>query len=647
LILYVEDICQLNNALKKKLTTLALFLVTALTVIIYPGSPGESRSLEIVEVYIYAEVMPNGDLKVIENRTVNFVGQFRGADQKFYFSGIDLYSEIKLREGDKYYNLVEQFPTSEPGTYAIRVFGEDYFKVDWSFDALNEKRTFSLEYIARDAVVVHNDVAELYYQFVGDAWDFPSSNVLVTLILPDGAAEGEVRAWGHGPRHGSVNIDSPKQVTWNIAFLPARTFLEGRVVFPRILVPESTRQSNTEGLPGILREEKTRAAQANLERQARAYQLYYSSFIFLPAGLIIIKNWLRALNRKKAYKGKYYRDLPDKYSPAAAGYLWSKKKIQAQYLTAHILDLARRGHLRIEEISNEGKGKRKNQDFNLVELNDGRDFTPHDKIVKEFFFDTVYKSDAENSSDEEKTRQKVVSFEKIQEYAKRNPLTFNGFYRNWSNEAVKLGEKQKFFKKKGFWGWGCFPLVFMIMLAAVALIWWQLYYLAFVLFITPIVILFTSPKNYYTEYGADQLARWRSFRRFLLHFSKMDRSTVPSLAIWEHYLVYAVILGVAKQVIDQLSLVFPRIEQDPNFRQTSWSAISTVHTAGILNNMNVMTRTLDSTINQANRAAISAIKPSSGTGSGSSGGFSSGSGFGGGFSSGGGGGFGGGGGSFR
>lgn len=637
----------MNNALKKKLSTLVLYFVTVVMIIIALVSSGETRSLEIVDVDIYAEIMPNGDLKVIEKRTVNFIGQFYGADQKLYFSGIDLYSEITLREGDNYYSLVEQFPTSEPGTYAIRVYGKDYFMVDWSFNALNEKRTFTLEYIARDAVVVHNDVAELYYQFIGDAWAFPSSSILVTLILPAGAAEGEVLAWGHGPSHGSVNIDSLEQVTWHIAPLPARTFLEGRVVFPLKLVSESKRHSGADGLPGILREEKTRAAQANIERLARTYQLYYSSVIFLLAGLIIVRKWLQALNRKKAYKGKYYRELPDKYPPAVAGYLWSKKKIQAQYLTAHILDLARRGHLRIEEINNAGKGKRKKQDFNLVELNDGGDFTPHDKIIKEFFFDTAYKAVADNSSDDERAGQKEVSFEQIQEYAKKNPFTFNGFYRNWSNEAVKLGEKQGFFKKKGFLGWGCFPLAFVIILAVVALAWWQLYYLSVVLFFTTIVILLTSPRNYYTEYGADQLAKWRSFRRFLLHFSKMDRSTVPSLTIWEHYLVYAVVLGVAKQVIDQLSLVFPRIEQDPSFRQTSWSAINTVHTAGILKNMNVMTRTLDSAINQANRTAIAAVRPSSGSGSGSSGGFSSGSGFGGGFSSGGGGGFGGGGGSFR
>lgn len=639
----------MNNRLAQKLLLFFIVLLIAVIVFVFPVSSGEARSLEIVQVDIRAEIMPNGDLKIVENRTIDFNGQFRGADLKIYFKDIELYSRVQVREGENYYTLVEQFPTSEPGTYSIKDFGEEYFMVDWSFDVFNEKRTFTIEYIARDAVIAHNDVAELYYQFVGDEWDFPSSNVLVTLVLPEGAADGEVLVWGHGPQHGSVNIDNPQQLTWMVSPLPARTFLEARVVFPLVLIPESTRRSGSEALPAILSEEKRWAAQANLSRQAKKYQVYFSSFIFLPAGMVIFYMRRKALNRKNVYKGSYYRDLPGEYSPVAAGYLWNKKKMKTHYLTAHILDLARRHHLRIEETINEGADKKNkgSQDYRLIELDSEEVISPHDLLVKEFFFKTVYDKFTDADNAEKQDSQKVVSFRQIQDYAKKNPLTFHGFYRNWCNEAGKLGEKEKFFKNKSFYGWGRLPMVLMIALAVIAVVWWELYYLAVALFVIPFIILFASPKIYYTEYGADQASKWRSFRRYLLHFSKMERSTVPSLVIWEHYLVYAVVLGVARQVINQLALVFPRFDQDPTFNRTSWSSLNALQSANILNSMNMMTRSLDKTITQANQAARSAIGSSSGSGSRSSGGFSSGSGFGGGFSSGGGGGFGGGGGSFR
>ncbi|MGE5594125.1 MAG: DUF2207 family protein [Betaproteobacteria bacterium] len=59
--------------------------------------------------------------------------------------------------------------------------------------------------------------------------------------------------------------------------------------------------------------------------------------------------------------------------------------------------------------------------------------------------------------------------------------------------------------------------------------------------------------------GQTEFAMWRAFRKFLLDFSSLHDAPVPSLRLWEHYLVYAVTLGVARQVIDQLKLVFPEL----------------------------------------------------------------------------------------
>ncbi len=52
------------------------------------------------------------------------------------------------------------------------------------------------------------------------------------------------------------------------------------------------------------------------------------------------------------------------------------------------------------------------------------------------------------------------------------------------------------------------------------------------------------------------------FANFLQDFSAMDQHQIPSLVIWEQFLVYAIPLGVAKEVIKQLQIVFPNMEQD-------------------------------------------------------------------------------------
>jgi uncharacterized membrane protein len=629
-----EAVCYFASVLK------ILFIVVSIFFSL-PDGFAEARSLEIMEVDISAEVLPNGDLKVVESRTINFNGQFRGADQKFYFSGISSYSEVLIREDDFYYILVNQFPTSEPGTYSIQVYGDEYFVIDWSFDAYNEKRTFILEYIARDVVIVHNDVAELYYKFIGDEWEFPTSSAFVTLNLPEGAEQDQIRAWGHGPQHGEVVLKDPEMVSWWVAPLPANTYLEGRVVFPVTLVPDSNRFSGKEALPGILREEQRWAAQANISRLIKKYQVYISLFLLLGVALILIKMWKGALNRHNAYKGEYYRELPGEYSPAAAGYLWNRKRSNTSYLTAHILNLARLRHIGIEEIPG-------TEDFRLVEKKGEKILSSLDALITEFIFGKVYPYFVPNERQKDQGSQRTVIFRQIEEYAKDNPKEFHSFYGLWTGAALKDGEKQNFFKEHTSWGWGCLPLVLMIILALLTLIWWELYLLGTVLLVTPFILFFASPNTYYSEFGADQLLKWRAFRKFLLHFSSMDRSTVPSLVIWEHYLVYAVILDVARQVTDQLALVFPRPEADPTFSQTSWSSLGATQSLAALHSISRMTSNLDNTIVGASSSANKAIAAASSTsGSGSSGGFSSGGGFGGGFSGGGGGGSGGGGGGFR
>jgi len=611
-----------------------------------PTNLVKARSLEIAEVKINAEILPNGDLRVVESRTVDFNGQFQGMYQEIDFFGIDLFSEIVVREGDDYYTLVEQFPTSEPGTYSIQVYDDDYFTVDWSFFALNEIRTFTLEYIARDVVVVHDDVAEFNYKFVGDRWGFPSSSAIVQLVLPDGAEPEDVRAWGHGPRHGEIDIISPSEITWWVAPLPANTFLEGRVTFPVSLVPDSTRFSGKEALPDILREEQRWAASTNALRTAHQYQVYITLLVVALAAWRMVALWRKAMNRKNAYRGDYYRELPGDYPPVATGYLWNKKKIMPDNLSAQILNLARLRHLKIEEIPG-------SEDYQLVETKSERTQSSLDSLVTEFIFSTVFKHftpKKEKQNDEPVSElNKVVTFKQIQEFAKKRANQFYSFYNSWSAAAKKAGEEQVFFKKSSAFNWGCLPLVLMIVVALVAMIWWELYLLGIILIVLPFILFFASPNTYYTEYGADQLMKWRAFRKFLLHFSSMDRSTVPSLIIWEHYLVYAVVLGVAKQVIDQLAIVFPKPEIDPTFNQTSWSTFGAAHSLAAIYSMNRMTTSLNRTINGARRTASSTIAASrSSSSSRSSGGFSSGSGFGGGgFSGGGGGGFGGGGGGFR
>jgi uncharacterized membrane protein len=125
-----------------------------------------------------------------------------------------------------------------------------------------------------------------------------------------------------------------------------------------------------------------------------------------------------------------------------------------------------------------------------------------------------------------------------------------------------------------------------------------------------------------SQRGADDLRRWQGFRRFLLDFSEMPRAELPSLVLWEHYLVYAVPLGVADRVIQQLGKIYPAEELARSPGLSVWTSTSGSGRGSPLGALAGFT------------TAMAAATSSASSGSGSGGGFSGGGGGGGGGSGG-------------
>jgi uncharacterized membrane protein len=64
----------------------------------------------------------------------------------------------------------------------------------------------------------------------------------------------------------------------------------------------------------------------------------------------------------------------------------------------------------------------------------------------------------------------------------------------------------------------------------------------------------------WTPEGRLYYERWNNFRKYLTDFSALKEYPPESIKIWDHYLVYATALGVAKEVLDNMSLVIPSEE---------------------------------------------------------------------------------------
>jgi uncharacterized membrane protein len=182
-----------------------------------------ARSYNFPLVSIEAEIQSDGSMQVTEERTVEFNGRYTGLYQYIIKQpGVSI-SDVKVKEGGTVYERHHGTTYGPAGTYYV-IDEPGRLYVDWSFIANNEVRTFTVHYKVMGAVEVHDDVADFYWQFIGDEWEATTKRARVRLTLPPGAQDEEVLAWGHGPLHGTVSIESPTKIAWEVSPLPPGDF---------------------------------------------------------------------------------------------------------------------------------------------------------------------------------------------------------------------------------------------------------------------------------------------------------------------------------------------------------------------------------------------------------------------------------------
>ena len=104
-------------------------------------------------------------------------------------------------------------------------------------------------------------------------------------------------------------------------------------------------------------------------------------------------------------------------------------------------------------------------------------------------------------------------------------------------------------------------------------------------------------------------------------YSLINEASVPSIVIWEQYLVYAIPLGVAEEVIKQLKVIIPAEEITHHDTPLLYSAGHGM----MYDSIKTITNNIDSSLN----SVLSVANSSNSSSSGSGGGFSSGGGGGG------------------
>jgi uncharacterized membrane protein len=571
--------------------------------------PAAAKTFDFARVAIEATVAPDGSLRIVEARTYRFDGSFSWASYRLPLVGASRIRHIGVADERGAYapgTLVG------PGVYRVRQEGRE-IEIVWGFRASNESRTFTISYVLDDVVRVYADVAELYWKFIGTGWDRPSEDVRVEVRLPGAVSASEIRAWGHGPLHGTVRPVNGGAV-FAVRRLPASTMVEGRVVFPHRLVPQARRRTAETALSRILEEEAAWAAQANRRRQvARVAQ---GTMVAFPAAVLLL--WFAMYLRygrepNPSVPEGYYRELPGRYTPAELGVLWRFGSVQPADFVATVLDLARRGYLGIETSVGHGfLGLGRDEQYTLTRTDKVGGLAPFESEALALLFGSEHGPGSVTVS-----RRRGLPDEVKRRVGRR--------FSSWSSAVRRAADRQEFFDRTSM-RIGSMSLVAGIFVL-VAGVWASIALQALPGIAVAAVagltlILGHGALRRRSPRGADDLRRWQGFRRFLLDFSEMPRAELPSLALWEHYLVYAVPLGVADRVVQQLGKIYPAEELARSPGLSAWTASSGSGRGGPLASLSGFA------------TALAAATSSASSASGGGGGFSGGGGGGGGGSGG-------------
>lgn len=605
--------------------------------------------------YIEVNVLDNGDAEVKELKLMD--GEYNGYKtdiryksngltkfdgSKSSFEGSDIYNASALTDVKVYdvkftttdFSIINNknrefvlVNSAEKGDYGVYTKTTNSEGIEiLSYQPSVYKRASLVTYTLKDLVVVHNDIAELAHDFIGTDYQEDISNLIIRINLP--SSSKELRIFSHGPLNGKNRIIDDKSVEITYETLDKENAVDGRVVFDKSIVPNATKKSNVDGLGKILEVEKERANYANkLRETARKREKMLQTLAIIMEillgiwliGLIVIVYKFYNKNDKEyrsEFNGKYFRDFPEEYTPSTVSYLMNKS-INNLSFNAGILDLIRKKAITIEEVTIDKKGLFKNKQQKDYKLSRNMNFnldtlSTSEKKLFNLLIGTVGNGDYVILGD-------MKEFSKDYNNAKR---LISG-YDSWRYACELEAETEEFYENTKKEKTNCilYSLIFIPITFLALLCGSNMGRVLLMDLFGILAIIYFSSATKRTKKGNEQYHKWKGLKNFLADFGRLDEKDLPEIKLWERYLVYATMFGLAAKVQNAMKMNLERMNYSDNIDFT-YLYFDNYYFS------NSMTNAVNSSLSSA-RGTISTHELASSSDS-SSGGYGGGSSFGGG-----------------
>lgn len=524
----------------KKILVLSLLLFTT----IFGRTAYEIESLDIV-----ANIERDGSLEV-EERVIYDIGEINGILYNIDALGYGKFTDLQIfYEDDGEFKQARNNTAPSEGNFTVSV-DDGLYKIKLYAPSQNERKEFIFRYNLTRGVTVYRDIAQLNRKMVGKDWQNSIGNISVTVNLPENVKKDDIYAFGHGPLTGNIEILDGKSVRYTLNDYRPGEFLEVNLLFPKNILTSFNPllMKNKSALKEILDMEGKLAKEANDARKRAIIGFYLGRVVLVLA----VAWWLFLvvfiyLKNSKRYKveneyGEYFRELPDDYSPSIAGTLVSRNLYPSgRELFAMLLDLVRKGHLKLEE---------REKTTTLILQESGKPLSEEEKFILNWYI-------RELGDGEKIVLESVEASIKGRGGAKE----FNRNYERWRTivysdmleKNLKMDKRDKFSTSLGI-----FTGIAYFIGGGMLVVYFQSELFILMILLGFILLPYTFSRKRASLEKEKAISRWEAFKKFLVDYSNLEEAKLASIELWEHYFVYAVALGVAEKVAKGYSKIMSK-----------------------------------------------------------------------------------------
>lgn len=442
-------------------------------------------------------------------------------------------------------------------------------------DGISSNTNYKISYKIKNAVSIYDDCAILNWKLL-PALDTQKNNVNLTLYYPDNNYkltesfnENGIMYFGYGGINSSFVLEecTNNKLVAHADKLESYEEMEILTLFPNDLITSNSKtnisnETIKERIKDHVEYEKWKDEVYLNTKSVLEVVFPLSLIILLP--ILILTFGFVYLKFDKEHKSdfdfEYLREPPFDYGPAIMGYLVNEEEITVDHLNATLLDLARKKYIKIDTQNESLTSDNPNYKFIYDRNLDTSSLNDYEKYLLTWYFDII--SDGKDE----------VTLNEIDNYVskEKNALKYQECNKKWNKIVEKECKKYNFFENTSNIVLKCIAIIILggiysifTILSAVKFYDYIFCLYAFLVSsLTVALIIYSSQIKKKTKNGMEHYVRWKAFENFLLEFSHFDDYPVPSIIIWEHFMVYATAFGIADKVEKQLNTKFSNANGD-------------------------------------------------------------------------------------